>query len=253
MNFSELREYDRLLSNIAPELKSILPGLLKGTPLEKTGEVLSSLLAALESIKTGILDLSEAGNVYATNVLFRVFLEHKLKLFGIYLQSNKQVTDEFAEQYLRLSEVEASQFMKAIAAAGLDIKCFNDSPLAPFFAKGRILTSQEREKLESPFKHKKLIELISTEIGQKQPGFLSKIIPNYCQLSGFVHGGPSTSLILNAMPTEMAQADSLLNNARLVVGMFCSAKRWLLDMAAYIQPDLQSQLDEFNAAIDQLG
>jgi hypothetical protein len=253
MSFSELRMRDKLLSGVAPGVQSLIPAAMKGSPLEKTGEVLSSLLTALESLKAGILDLSEAGNVYGANALFRVFLEHMLKMLGMFLKSIDEQSDDFTEQYLRLRVVEASQYVKAITAAKIDIKDLHDSPLAPWFKEGSELTGKERDALESPFKYKTLIETISDLSGQDRPSFLSKIVPNYCELSGFVHGGPSTSLILDALPTKAVQADKLLEDADLVVAMFFSAKRWLLMLAALTRPDLQSQLDQFDEAMVRFG
>jgi hypothetical protein len=249
MDLDEIRERDRQLSQEAPA-GDALAMVLKGSPLEKTGEVMSSLLANLESLKSGMLDVAESGNAYAMNALFRAFLEHMLKLLGVFLKSINDRSDDFAKLFQRLLVVEAGQYVKAIEAAKLDAGAAKHSALAPWFKEAAAMSNKEREAAESPFKYKRLIETIhdlaALGVG---PQFLRKIVPNYAELSGFVHGGPSTTLILKAIPPDQMRA-KLVHDAGLVVHMTGSAKRWLLMIAAAVRPELESQLERFSNALD---
>jgi len=103
--------------------------------------------------------------------------------------------------------------------------------------------------LARPFQYKKLIEAINTSYGFNKPNFLSKIVPNFAELSGFVHGGPSTQIIMDAHAHPEAKATRLEQVAGLAVAMFCSAQRWLLILAGAFQPEFRRAADDLAAAV----
>lgn len=147
--------------------------------------------------------------------------------------------------------VEASQYKKAIKDGKLDQDAANHSALAPWFNEAAALTNSQREKIESPFKYKQLIEAINKQLGNNNiPNILTKIIPNYAELSGFVHGGPSAWLILDSIPQEQIQAN-LLRDAKMVVGMTASARKWLLTIAEEANPDLLLRLHWFSKVLEE--
>lgn len=83
MEFNEIRKWDQRLADAAPPIEE-LNLALKGGHFETTGEVMASLLKSLDALKNGILDVAESGNAYAFKAMFRVFLEHLLKMLAIY-------------------------------------------------------------------------------------------------------------------------------------------------------------------------
>jgi len=250
MTFSELRAKDAKLGAIAPEVDKLLPALVQGDPMTASASVLSHLVASLESLKCGYLLLAEAGNFYGANVILRVFLEHLLKATAIFLDFAAQ-RNNLAENYLRLAECEARAYLKALEYAGFDENAIAGSPLFPLLTKGKTLSKNEAEMLENPFRYKALIKKIQDELGSGADSFLLKVLPNYSELSGFVHGGPSTSLITSQLRSELEQ--KLLQDAELVVGCFYSTKRYLLMLAASLRPELEDDRDRLSAAIDDLN
>ena len=251
MTINDLRIRDELLAQIAPGVDLVIPDAVKGHPLATSASVLSHLVTSLESLKNGHLDLAESANAYGANVLLRVFLEHTLKAIAIFLDSTKQ-NAALADGYLRVAETEAKAYLKALSDAGIEESKVADSPLAPLFTKGKALTNSDKEKIDAPFKYKMLIETIKADLGPGSESFLLKIIPNYAELSGFVHGGPSTSLILRVIPAG-ALEEILVRDASLVVEMFYSVKRYLLSLAAAMEPGFQLALDELENALDVGG
>lgn len=214
-----------------------------------TAKVLSSLVDGLERLKDGILDLAEAGNLYAVNALFRVFLEHMLKTLGIFQRATQEKTDDFANAYVKTIFKEAADYKKALTAAGLTLDNPEQYILHPWFEEAGKLKPGELDELARPFHYKKLIGTINASYGFTQPNVLSKIVPNFAELSGFVHGGPSTQLIMDAHAHPVAKAARLEQVAGLVVAIFCSAKRWLLMLAGTFRPEFAAAEDELSAAM----
>ncbi|GAG39744.1 unnamed protein product, partial [marine sediment metagenome] len=97
------------------------------------------------------------------------------------------------------------------------------------------------------FKYRTLIRTIRELINSDSPDFLSKIIPNYSELSGFVHGGPTAPEKLAWLRSEGLGEAELYHVADLSVSMLYSAQRWLLMLASAIRPEfdqIYSRLDE---------
>lgn len=250
MTFAELRAKDAKLRAIAPEIDKLLLNLVQGDPMAVSASVLSQLVASLEALKCGYLLLAEAGNFYGANVILRVFLEHLLKATAIFLDFAAQ-KNSLAEGYLRLAECEARAYLKALEYAGIHEDLISESPLFSLLTKGRSLSRKEAEMLESPFKYKALIEKIRSDLGSDAGSFLLKIVPNYSELSGFVHGGPSAALITSRSPDELKQ--KLFLDAELVVGCLYSVKRYLLILASSLRPEFEDDLERLSAAIEDFS
>ncbi len=249
MNFTELRTRDAELGKIAPGIEKLIPVAVVGDPLATSAAVISHLVTCLESLKNGHLALAEVGNAYAANVVLRVFLEHLLKATAVFLEGSNQ-RNELAEGYLRLAEAEAKAYLKALEDAGIEENAMSGSPMSPLFPKGNSLTRAEKDKIEAPFKYKTLIKMIRDDLGPTADAYLLKIIPNYSELSGFVHGGPSTSLVLNNM--DGLQEQKLLQDAELVISSFYSVKRYLLMLAKSLRPQFAVECDRLDEAIESL-
>lgn len=249
VTLSQIRVSDQHLSAVAPNVQFRIPKALTSTPCEATATVLSSLVGGLEPLKDGILDLAETGNLYAVNALLRIFLEHTLKALGIFQRATEEMSDDFANAYLKSILKEAADYKKALTAAGLTLDEPEQFILHPWFEEAGKLKAGELDDLARPFQYKKLIEAINTSYGFTKPNFLSMIVPNFAELSGFVHGGPSTQLIMDAHAHPDAKAARLEQVAGLVVAMFCSAKRWLLMLAGMFRPEFTAAEQDLSAAM----
>jgi hypothetical protein len=191
MTISDIRKTDEALSQIVGDVHLQIPHALQGTPVETTAVVLSSLVNGLVSLKSGILDLAEDGNIYGAFVLFRVFLEHVLKTNAIFMKAVTDHSEEFAEQYLLLRVKEAYDYLRACEQAGIPIGGDRKSVLDQWIPEAQAMSANKVKDLDSPFRYRTLIATIRDLIGSTSPDFLSKVIPNYSELSGFVHGGPT--------------------------------------------------------------
>lgn len=247
MTLSQIRETDHSLSQIVANAHLQIPNALQSTPLHTTAIVLSSLIDGLVSLKTGILDLAATGNLYGTFVLFRVFLEHILKTNAIFLKTLDEKSDDFAEQYLRLRIKEAYDYLHACEQAGLQIGGNRKTVLEQWIPEAQTLSANKVKQLDDPFKYRALIRTIRELINSDSPDFLSKIIPNFSELSSFVHGGPTAREKLALLHSEGLDEAELCHVADLSVSMLYSAQRWLLMLASHIRPEfdeLYNRLDE---------
>ena len=78
------------------------------------------------------------------------------------------------------------------------------------------LSATKVRKLEDPFRYQTLIRTVRELIDTNSPDFLLKIIPNYSELSGFVHGGPTARTKLDLIHAEGLTASELCHLIRFV-------------------------------------
>jgi hypothetical protein len=247
MNFDELRAYDRRVGAIADGAERVIPSMVGKDSAGTAATVLSHLVDSMASLKDGYMGLADSGNTYAACAILRIFLEHSLKAIAVFLQSSGR-NFELTEGYMRLREAEAKEYLDALAKAGIEESELEGSPLQPWFDMGRGLSKSQKEKIKEPFTYRKLIDVIRTELGDTaKKSFLLNIIPNYSELSGFVHGGPTTAVMV-----ELREAN-FLEDAKLVVSMFYCIKRYLLELAAAITPKFAKDHDRLNKALAELG
>lgn len=249
MSISAIRKNDQRLSSAAGVAPRVVAAELKNTPAEKTAAVMAELVIALVNLKNGILVTAEADNLYATNVLFRVFLEHALKAMTIFMRAVHDHSDVFAESYLRLVVPEARQYLSAIQESKLEPGAEIHSVLAPWFAEAGGLTRSQAKAMEEPFKYKSMIRTLNDYLGESGANFLTKIIPNYSELSGFVHGGPSAAMVMKAFENVELRRENLRQVADLTVSMTYSVTRYLLELAATIRPQVKLALERLDAAL----
>jgi hypothetical protein len=217
----------------------------------QTGAVMTSLVDRLGYLKDAILDLAEQDNFYAMSVLFRVFLEHILRANVIFMKAASEHSDDFANRYQELVVSEAFDYLRAYKAAGLDMAASPKTVLDQWFPRARSLAEKDIRKLAEPFRYLKLIRTTRDLLGAKSPDFLTKIIPNYSELSGFVHGGPSAAEAIARFGEDDSRRAEMLRIADLTIRMFHSAERWLLVLASSVESGLKRVLDQLSDAIDR--
>jgi len=117
------------------------------------------------------------------------------------------------------------------------------------FTEAKSLSDKQVKELEKPFRYRTLIEQIRESMDSDSPDFLSKIIPNYSELSGFVHGGPTARDKLDQLNDQGLRDSELLRIADLTVAMYASAYRWLLMTVAAIRPQFNAPLGRLNQVL----
>ncbi len=88
--------------------------------------------------------------------------------------------------------------------------------------------------IANQFKYRSIIKYINDKVPNysktAEESFLLKIIPNYAELSGYVHGGPSADREMLTFTNEKKRAEKLVEIADLSVHMVGSVNSYLLIM-----------------------
>ena len=209
----------------------------KNNGASKTGQVMIQFMAKGGFLKTAIFDLCEVGNLYGVNIIFRSLIEHTLKAQFIFMKWVEEKTDQTAENYLKWYEAsETYDYIKSWEAASkiMDQKKIHNKPdkilfdLRPEFNEKSL---KEIKRIAAQFNYRRIIEYInekiSTDKNSEDFSFLLNIIPNYSELSGFVHGGPTADKEMLSYIKEEERDKKLLEIAHLAVTLAGSTAGFL--------------------------
>ena len=184
---------------VVKEFMPMLSNYSKKCSHKETILALTSFHTHLSTLKNGIMDLSESNNIYSIKALYRIYLEHWLKGTYIWTRYTKEKNDDVGIEYSRLGRIgEYLKYGKSIKQISIildaetknldvwDILCKYDKELIKL-SKQDILDNIKK------FEYKSIAKYI---VDNKSPGadWFSVIIPEYSELSSFVHGGPSASI-----------------------------------------------------------
>jgi hypothetical protein len=220
---------------------------------KSTGTVMLSFFTRLGFLKTGILDVAETGNIYSFNVLFRSFLEHVLKVNYIFMRWVVEQNDIPGQEYLSLKPLEDLEYFKAwkwIADKSKDnMEKFPKELLKGLYPSLDKQKLKALEEIQAKFRYRQLIQAINAMLGESDINFLHKIVPNYSQLSSFMHGGPKADDFMQEYISEKNREKYLIETSDLTVMMFYSSVRWLFLMLAGIDNQYNSHLAKIHEEI----
>lgn len=244
------RSLDKRCYAIVKSVRESIPAAMADTPLRTTAEVMLSLTARMRLLKAGILESIDCGNDYCTNVLYRVYIEHMLRANAVFLLSLDNQPGAFALDYKRLAIEEEYAFLKAYESAGLDMPEPPRPALERLYPEAADMTDKDIRSLASPFQYKNLIKAIIKSVPLAEPNFITKIIPAYSRLSGFIHGGPTADRTMKELENPSSRRREMSEIAHLTVAMLCSAERWLLILAEHRDSSCAEALTHLNQMLD---
>ena len=175
----------------------------KNNNLEKTGQALSLFHVKIGFIKNGIYDQIEHNNLYSANILYRTLIEHYLKAQFILLESLKDGNDNIGKEYYQFADAsEKLQLGSAYKRAGEILfpeKTFDDvfEVLKEMFPEFKEYSKKEIRNNTAKFNYRQIVEALYDlfYVQQNTQGngnnFLVNLIPEYSDLSSYVHGGPA--------------------------------------------------------------
>lgn len=187
-------EYFETIQDIMPSVFTFA----KQCQHKKTFLALTNFHTHLLTLKNALIDLSEDNNIYSMKALYRVFLEHWLKGTYIWTRYMKENTDDVGLEYYSLGRVgEELKYGNSIKHTSTmlnaetkdfnvwDILCSYDQNLKKT-TKQNIISGTEK------FEYRNIVKYI---IDNKAPGadWVGVVIPEYSELSSFIHGGPGAS------------------------------------------------------------
>lgn len=197
----EIETHDELLMNAIIGESSELPTKIQLSKIPKSGLTVMGLLAGMNSLKLGIYELCKSRDLYSISVLYRVFLEHfvKINYFCDRLVNDKN--DKVGEEYFKFySANEKVMYGKSIEELTkiIDLEYHGksfDKIIHELYPELKEYSTQELREKILQFSYKNMIKYL---VDNHKSGKLDKfsnivlsIIPEYSELSSFVHGGPS--------------------------------------------------------------
>lgn len=180
------------------EANKFIPVLCNSKYLQ-TAAVLVGLTASITSIKLSIYALAEDSetNLYSAKILHRTLIEHYLKFNYILARFLTEKTDEVGIEYRKYIQIsEVLSYIKASEVAKSMVGTSTDSQVLEKLKKEHPelnISQKELGNITSKWKHRSIIKYLkdnSSFLGGDSP-YLLKLIPEYAELSSFIHGGRS--------------------------------------------------------------
>ncbi|XLQ20498.1 MAG: DUF5677 domain-containing protein [Candidatus Moraniibacteriota bacterium] len=186
-------DYFDLIDQVLP----IFSEFIKKSTHKSTWFALAGLHTHLFTLKNGTIVLARDNNIYSAKVLYRIFLEHWLKGNYIWTRYTRENSDVVGEEYKNSSMNEALSYVESVKCAtklsgneevysdAWESFC-NDHPNIKDLDKNKISKNAKK------FKYRNMIKFL---IDNEAPGseWMPIILPEYSELSSFVHGGPDAS------------------------------------------------------------
>ena len=193
-----LRDIDDEVFETFKEITPYIPYLLKESPIPRTAEFCLMYIGSSNFIKNSIFDCSETEDLYGVKILFRCLIEHYLRFQFIFTKYMISKSDEESKKYFETLELsEHLDYLKALKkVSNIQSNITNSiidvwENLRKEFPKFAKYSTKELEVSSQEFSIKNVVTFIENQIRQTENknGFYLKIIPEYSELSSYVHGG----------------------------------------------------------------
>lgn len=241
LDISLVRERDSEIDQTIEEFMPLAVKLTKQGPIPNTFRVFLSFIASTEFIKDGVLDMAETENIYAAKILFRALIEHFLRFQYLWLRVCEEKSDAAAEDYLKQGlfkeTLQIARSWKRVAKIlGRNSRLTAREAVRDVIKEAADYSNRELEDQASQFEYAKIIEYIFEKM---KPGeaeeipFLLKIIPNYGDLSCFVHGSQGAMNLMASLEHEGKLMEDVLDAAELASRIAGSVK--MLSLLTFFQ------------------
>ncbi len=187
-------EYFEIITKVMPNFLEFS----KKCQHRKTILALVAFHTHLSTLKNAIIDLSETENIYSIKVLYRIYLEHWLKGTYIWTRYAKEQNDDVGVEYGSLGKIgEELKYGNSLnqVSAILDAETKNLDvwdALCKFDSRLKNLSKKEVLDNAKKFEYKAIAKYL---VDNNAPGgnWVQMIIPEYSELSSYVHGGPNAT------------------------------------------------------------
>lgn len=231
--FNEFLQIDRDIYTIYEKNQALLAEFLHTGKIPKTAHAFLLFIENTNFIKEGIFELYESRNLYGINILFRSLIEHFLRFQYMMLRLAIEKNDNIGEEYLTfcsLSEhIDTGKAWKDVAFI-LDKNPKEDpyellKKLDPNLSK---YTRKEIKDKAEQFRYKNIIKFIDDKVNKgkiyEANSFLLNIIPEYSDLSSFVHGGPGAVIEMAKHATDEKLEVELIKRIELTFDVATTVK-----------------------------
>jgi len=207
-----------------------------------------SLMARIDFICTGILEVSRDGNIYSARILFRSMIDHFLKSQYLFVRWGKERTDDVGNEYLHfcnlIEQVRLSDaYRKKNRLLNQEKETLTFELIRRSFPELASFTNKEIENKASQFSYGKIISYIANAVYKNEilpeEAFLPATFPFYADLSSFVHGGPYAlkSMAADIQPDQLST--SINGLVKLAVSISASTRLFGLLMLRILDKKFQ--------------
>ena len=236
-----IRDIDEQVFDTIKEPLAEISSSFSKTQYPKTLSTFSLFVAKVDFIKNAIFDVSSNEDIYSSKILYRALIEHMLKFQYLFFRFSQEKSDRPAEEYELFSDLaEDVEYTKAWLTVS---KIRNDAntqqdiwdrlkEVKPELAK---YSKKEIEEKVSQFRYKNVIKYIndvlpSDDRSRELP--ILKLIPEYSELSSFVHAGPFANRFILRHSDKAKRHEELLYVCEMAFLIATSVKEFTFMAAA---------------------
>ena len=256
-NLDDVLVFDDSMHEDFEKIGDLFMPVLVKSEFPVTMQSLIGLMASINSIKLGIYDLAEKcdTHLYPVKILHRTLLEQFLRfeyLFQRFMEEGSEDVGIEYRKYSKISEfnayVNASQV--AITMAG---KSTDDVILKKLKKKYPELEISKKalNEISGKWKHRNIIRYLTSRNKQSKAGysFLLNIIPEYAELSSFVHGGASAEEYYHEIFDNGELKEEMSNVSASVCLLAATVKGHLLIAVTKIDSSFEEERDSLMSKV----
>ncbi|WAG06092.1 hypothetical protein NRZ30_13355 [Aeromonas jandaei] len=259
LKLDDVLAFDDSLHDIFEKSCTRFMPVLKKSNFLETMQSLFGLMASINSIKLGVYDLAETcdTHLYVLKILYRSLLEQFLRFEFLFLRFIETGDEEIGSEYRKYSAIsetiayiEASQMAATMAGKSTDdiiLKKLKKSH--PDFD----ISKRSLKEITDKWKHRNIIRYLTSHFKKSTdaPEFLLKIIPDYANLSSFVHGGTSAEEYFHNIINDDLLKDEVVSTAINSCFIAAIVKNQLLVAITKIDPSFEEDRNRFTSRLFQ--
>ncbi|WP_156486245.1 hypothetical protein [Marinomonas sp. TW1] len=256
-DYAEILEFDDQFHEKFGELGDKFIPILGASKYSVTGKTLIGLMASANSVKLGIYDLAEAcdTHLYVLKVLHRTLIEHYLKFHYILLRALKEQSDDVGLEYRKYSTI--SETLAFINASEASMKIAGKPIDAQVLKKLRKdhpdlnISKRDLNEITYKWKHRSIIKYIKANSSfiKNESAYLLKLIPEYAELSSFIHGGTFAEEYYHEVFSEGKLREQMYYEVSEAAMMAATMKVHLMILVVTIDDTFQQGLEDLMSII----
>jgi hypothetical protein len=255
-----IRDFDEQVFDIIKGPFADLSSSFSQTQYPKTLSTFLLFVAKVDFIKNAIFDLCSNENIYSSKILYRALIEHMLKFQYLFFRFSQEKSERPVEEYELFSDLaEDVEYTKAWLTVskirnGVDTRQDIWEKLREVKPELARYDKKEIKEKVFQFRYKNVIRYInqilpSDDRSSELP--ILKLIPEYSELSSFVHAGPFANRFILRHADETKRQEELLYMCEMAFLIATSVKELSFLVAASIDrkyAPVVSQLAEIRRA-----
>ena len=204
-----VRDKDNEIFDLVNESAIGVLNQIKESEFAETLSILFAFMGNTNFIKNGVYDACEKDNLYSAKILFRSLIEHWIKSQYIWVRFGKEKNNDVGREYRLFCALDeqvkyGNSLIKLNEILGAEQR--GEDPWELVFTLKPELQKEHTKKTikhkVKQFEYRKIIEFLINQTDLGNDGFLTPAIPEYSELSSFVHGGPEAINFMATVGTE---------------------------------------------------